>query len=340
MMGRILVLAAVLVSAAFFVSAGQAASFDCSKASTSYEKAICDDPELSKLDEQMAEAYAAARDRVSGEGREAILSSQREWLNFAERACSPDAAPREGAYDEDGLFCLRNRLGNRIDDLKFDTSKGDLSFYPVQRYRAVEDTETEGWWQAAHKTLRYPVIAGEGDEATRLNDFVRRLVGNTVNDFDDYFTPDGYSDNDTNISVSEVTAERVTFEQLDYMYGHGAAHGNYAISYHHYLRKLARPMREIDIFSRADWPSVAVPAIEAALKQELGEDGYWRDSMTYADVMLPEIDRWVLSPEGISFQFQPYEVTAYAGGAPVALVPWPVLEGYLAEGALRIAGAE
>ena len=37
-----------------------AASFDCSKARTKTEKAICDDPILSNLDEDMAAAYSKA----------------------------------------------------------------------------------------------------------------------------------------------------------------------------------------------------------------------------------------------------------------------------------------
>ena len=35
----------------------QAASFDCAKASTEIEHAICNNPELSRLDEEMAAAY-------------------------------------------------------------------------------------------------------------------------------------------------------------------------------------------------------------------------------------------------------------------------------------------
>lgn len=42
-------------------SVAKAASFDCNKATTETEIAICADPELSALDELMAEAYALAK---------------------------------------------------------------------------------------------------------------------------------------------------------------------------------------------------------------------------------------------------------------------------------------
>ena len=41
----------------FGIATVSAASFDCAKASSKTEKAICTDPELSKLDEDLASSY-------------------------------------------------------------------------------------------------------------------------------------------------------------------------------------------------------------------------------------------------------------------------------------------
>ena len=56
----------------------QAASFDCAKASTEIEHAICSDPELSRLDEEMALAY----DQLLPTSRyyDFIRDNQRAWL--------------------------------------------------------------------------------------------------------------------------------------------------------------------------------------------------------------------------------------------------------------------
>ena len=43
-----------------FITCLNAASFDCAKARSKVEKAICNDPELGKLDEELASAYKAA----------------------------------------------------------------------------------------------------------------------------------------------------------------------------------------------------------------------------------------------------------------------------------------
>lgn len=67
----------VLVSI-LLATAGHTASFDCAKANTEIEHAICADKELSYWDEQMADAYR----QISKESRyfESIRAAQRHWL--------------------------------------------------------------------------------------------------------------------------------------------------------------------------------------------------------------------------------------------------------------------
>jgi len=52
--------AAVLASAMLCAASVQAASFDCSKARSFSEKAVCDNPQLSSLDDTLARSYAKA----------------------------------------------------------------------------------------------------------------------------------------------------------------------------------------------------------------------------------------------------------------------------------------
>lgn len=65
-----------------------AASFDCLKASTNVEKMICGNPALSRLDDQMAEAY---RQRVAATGNSpAVGAAQIAWRQERDR-CSDEA---------------------------------------------------------------------------------------------------------------------------------------------------------------------------------------------------------------------------------------------------------
>jgi uncharacterized protein len=60
------------------ITPGKAVSFDCAKASNTAELLVCENPELSELDDRMAAAYSAAR-RRSGNSP-ALVSDQRAWL--------------------------------------------------------------------------------------------------------------------------------------------------------------------------------------------------------------------------------------------------------------------
>jgi uncharacterized protein YecT (DUF1311 family) len=61
-----------------FVLPTHAASFDCAKAGTKVEHIICDNPEISKLDDEMVAAYKAA---LSNKARASITrQEQRQWL--------------------------------------------------------------------------------------------------------------------------------------------------------------------------------------------------------------------------------------------------------------------
>jgi uncharacterized protein len=54
---RLTIAAAILISGALAAGPGRAASFDCAKAATPTEHAICDNPQLSSLDDQTAGLY-------------------------------------------------------------------------------------------------------------------------------------------------------------------------------------------------------------------------------------------------------------------------------------------
>ena len=63
-----------------------APSFDCIKASTGQERLICSDRELSKLDVDMASAYADARQKAADVN--ALKAEQRLWLRNSQKTCS------------------------------------------------------------------------------------------------------------------------------------------------------------------------------------------------------------------------------------------------------------
>ena len=69
-----------------------AASFDCSKAKTSMEKAVCSSPQLSAADEQMAAPNEALVAATTPEVGPAVRENQRFWNRKPTADCKGSAA--------------------------------------------------------------------------------------------------------------------------------------------------------------------------------------------------------------------------------------------------------
>jgi uncharacterized protein len=113
-----------------------AASFDCAKAATRIEKQICSDPELSKLDEQVADAYKTVLARDSD-----WKGSQRDWLTQERNKCTEPQ-------------CLKKAYSERLAYLEAPSSRpqpptGTFSFEkpPYINPRIVEALTT---WESDH----------------------------------------------------------------------------------------------------------------------------------------------------------------------------------------------
>lgn len=72
-----------------------AASFDCSKAGSPFEKTICANPSLSGLDDKLAQLYSAAR--ASTTNPDQLKVEQIDWIKKA-RTCGTDMGCIENSY--------------------------------------------------------------------------------------------------------------------------------------------------------------------------------------------------------------------------------------------------
>lgn len=120
---------AALVVLAMAVPAAADPSFDCAKASSAVEKAICseDNPGLALQDGALGRLFAALKREG---GHDAILASQREWLKRRD-ACGADVNCLTRRYDE-RLQILAREAGDRL---------GATGIY---RYQLTGESSEEG----------------------------------------------------------------------------------------------------------------------------------------------------------------------------------------------------
>jgi uncharacterized protein YecT (DUF1311 family) len=78
--------------AAVMLAASPAQAFDCAKAATAVEKAICGEDALKSLDDRMSEAYGAVRKLSTEAERPMLARSQKAWIAEREANCPKSEA--------------------------------------------------------------------------------------------------------------------------------------------------------------------------------------------------------------------------------------------------------
>lgn len=322
------------------VTSAQAASFDCGAAKTPFERAICDFPALSRADEVLAKSYATATGGLTETALEALRTDQRRWLDFAQRACTDTAEPLEtGDYDSDAAACLTSIFQARGSALEQSRMLDGHRFYVLGIYGAVPDPNEvdlpDSNWKVATHELTFPLLDEDDPLAEAMNEYLYALADGLAQmainpDLGDVFDPGS----DTAVTITPeavVGTKRITFETTTYWYGHGAAHGNYSLGRVHYYVPEGREVVAEDIFTGKKWQDELANAAWAQLQIEHKEWLLVEDVSEIAE-MVVDPTRWDLSNDyGLVIQFQPYDVSAYAYGAPTITIPWDTLEAIKAE---------
>lgn len=97
------------------VQVGPRASFDCDKPQTGLEVVICADSDLGQADIGLANAYKMALAGTTNALRDAIIKSERSWLNFVEASCPLGVV---GAIPPlQARICVKSAFQQRTDQL-------------------------------------------------------------------------------------------------------------------------------------------------------------------------------------------------------------------------------
>ena len=310
--------------------AAQAASFDCAKASSPFEKAICSDPALSAQDEVLSVAYKTATGGLSKAASDVMLKGQRDWLGFLDKVCADDMLPGQEKLEDERVSCLSSQYMTRIRALEGSRMLGGLRIYQSDTYWAAPDPEGESYYRVATATTTAPLIDGTGKEAKAFNAMIAAETADAVKGMGEEDASRTSSDTDLSLAVTNVNDARIDVEVTSYWFGHGAAHGNYGITYLHFLRGEGRKLVADDLFAGKSWNQNLADLTLKRLKEDRGEL-LWDIDAAWLKEAVADPARWKFDDGGLVIQFQPYEVGSYAEGAITALIPWMQLQDDLSE---------
>ena len=309
-----------------------AASFDCARAISAREKAICADPALSALDGQLARLYAERRGLLSPQGAKSLLESERSWLRFVRTVCSSDGPKSKPSRSR--RSCLMAQYNERIEQLKEVALKiGPFVFNRVDLYAAQpapdEDGASTGFYV---QHVAYPQVdnANSPDLAAWNRQNVRQLSKETECD-----SPSG--DSDTDYEVGYANARFISVQWIESTYCHGTPHGFGGVkSGNIVLSPRLRPLTQQDLFGSGEaW----IPTLKERFWTALAQAG-WSPPDNQPDVKkqlegdFVQPDRWLFTKDGLRVAFESYEGGCYACTPQPVTLPWSELKPVLSKGAI------
>jgi uncharacterized protein len=315
----------------------QAASFNCAKATTDIERAVCIDPKLSAADDALARAYKSLRASLSQDASADVLDDQRSWLQWLKVECI-DAKP------EKLNACLQNGYQRRIDLLQDgNRTISNMHFYPRSITISVKMTEPiQGWPPYGFGDYEWPQIDRPTPAQAAWNEAIKKqaaLLSQSVAEQSSAkaaFSPESVDGQDDDLWYSQVAAnESFIITRFTYSYyGYGAAHPLTSITTMNWSAAKQAVLTVNDIFaSNAAWQPMVAHRIYAKLialpdykdmkwNTEADLTGHTIDAISHVDI-------WTLTAQGAEITFPQYSIGPYSYGMPTVTFTWDELKSCL-----------
>jgi len=300
---------AMLVPALIALAAGEASAFDCAKAKTGVEKAICADPALKRLDDALATAYGAVKAAALPEEQKQLAQSQRRWI-----------ARREYCSNvEDGIgTCVAEETARRLSLLSGRPESGPGApgrLVPVFR---VQDG-TPAQWDIDIAVLRFADAKTPGEML--FNAEVDRVLA------DAKLGPHGEDTQGMTYARQDefsltYASPRLLSVRTEFYVNEGGAHGMYGTSNINIDMMEGRILTAQDLLPE---PSAAIltlwckQQVDAERQKRVPDAGDVPYDEATRDKTIAETVRnlasWSIGEKEIVVSFNPYDIGAYAEGS-------------------------
>jgi uncharacterized protein len=294
-------------------------SFDCAKSSTAIERTICKDPELAAADRQMAAAYKALVDKLTGPAKEQQQKEQARWIAARNQVCS------DGALEMP--FCLRNRMETRIVNLRAlaDGSYPDISpqtIIKIGKVKAKSFTIDASYPQFDGKSANFAAVN------TWFADRTKIAVADHVPDADEAADRQQNWSYEQSYELYRPGPDAISVATTYYGFT-GGAHGYGAISGALVDLRSGKMLEPDDVFAVGDkWRLALRNRVTADLKKQFVERPGFDDALAAdkMDEMLGDPERYVWRADGLSIVFNQYEIAAYVMGRYFVRIPYADLK--------------
>lgn len=321
--------------------AAQTPSFDCSKAATPQEKAICASPQLSKVDGEMGAAYRVWLSTAPDAWRAEIRENQRLWLRLQPYQCQMQVRPLAQCLldaEKERTKTLCDMVSHRNGILFIWRSK---AFTAQDSPDDAQERRKYGERDFGYVNATWPQAVSSAPEWVAWNQAISdaaRKAGRSMNSKPGAeWSKNWAADADTDVAVrlNTVTENLVTAAITNYIYNHGAAHGLSSTVQLNWLLKKQYKFKTSNVFQpQIDWLGWLYDRTDKYLHTQLDQQngsnyqsfGAPGEIARTLHKLLAEPDNWQIDSKGITIIFPAYAVACYACTPPPFTMSWESLK--------------
>jgi len=320
-----------------------AASFDCAKATTRQEKAICASPKLSAADDQLAAAYKAALAQTPAEMSIGVRDDQRAWVRGVAGRCPALGKTAVADLSE----CLNTDYEARTKQLMgLVVHQGDVTFVWRSVSVSAKDTVAPGdpvcalemipgsstltafWPQASSDAPAWKAWNLALEAAARRVEQSDKKV--PVATWEQAQGGSQDSDSEVTVTLRSVGKQVVTASIEDFQMGHCAAHPNGSAPQFNWLLAEQRELQAKDVFrAGSGWEQALVKGCRDVLIPQIRKNGgkVEGDNVLKAlRAIVADPHNWQMDAKGLSIIFENSEDLSHAEIPDPITIPWAALK--------------
>ena len=322
----------------FMATSALAASFDCAKARTPQEKAICSSPELSAADDNLAAAYRRILRSVPPDFQNELKADQLVWIRRLSIEC-PAHNPEQRRYLQS---CLLGRENARTNTLKqrFRKANGvSLAWHSIYREAPGEPGARDPGEGPGSLEASWPEALSDTPEWRAWNEAVADKTYATaglappnapISQLKNWEASPG-EDVGVTTSLDFADSHLVATTITTFRDGHGAHPSTHWFQFNWLLEK-KRTLQAGDIFSaHSAWSDLLYSLTDQYLHKAL--DVYDQAELAgKVHDITANPQNWRIDEKGISIIFQQYAVGCYACTPEPFIITWQQLRPLLNPG--------
>ena len=306
-------------------------SFDCAKANTAGEHAICWDATLSSADRRLNAAFRRLKTTETTASFATVQAAQRGWLANAMRSCRAGGPMLGDAGEHEALtLCLTDQYIDRADRLEAVevVKAGALVLEPRMRVVARARPETE-------ESDIYPWMNG-GPAADAFNRYVASVLAldkRRMDDKDLFPFGDEVADMKLyarrNYSVTRFDSRVASLQILTYDYS-GGAHEALAEKSLNWDVTHRKAFSLDDVFANdKPWRKFVTDFCLSDLHEEFASQDAPDPDRSAVERVIADGRNWLWGTDKATVHFTVYSIASFSGGEFDVDVPYDSLKPYL-----------